>query len=297
MAAQRETAVQPAPMEVPAVAVTHIGLRAQSRVAFVVARRELRIYGRDRARVLSSFTMPLVMMIIFGEGLGNAVGSLAPGVNYREFIFPGILAMSVIMTAMFAGTSVVMDREFGFLREMLVSPASRTAICLGKIVGGGTIATLQSLALFLLAPIIGVDISLSSGLALLGALFLMAMVLASGGVALGTRMKSVESMQMVAQLIIFPSMFLSGVFFPVNNVPLWMEVLVKINPITYAVALVREAGLRGELAANPLAPEAAGASVHVELFGHTLSTLEELAIVSVLGLVLLALAVRGLQRS
>ena len=244
MAAQRETAVQPAPMEVPAVAVTHIGLRAQSRVAFVVARRELRIYGRDRARVLSSFTMPLVMMIIFGEGLGNTVGSLAPGVNYREFIFPGILAMSVIMTAMFAGTSVVMDREFGFLREMLVSPASRTAICLGKIVGGGTIATLQSLALFLLAPIIGVDISLSSGLALLGALFLMAMVLASGG-----------------------------------------------------VALVREAGLRGELAANPLAPEAAGASVHVELFGHTLSTLEELAIVSVLGLVLLALAVRGLQRS
>ncbi len=218
MAAQRETAVQPAPMEVPAVAVTHIGLRAQSRVAFVVARRELRIYGRDRARVLSSFTTPLVMMIIFGEGLGNAVGSLAPGVNYREFIFPGILAMSVIMTAMFAGTSVVMDREFGFLREMLVSPASRTAICLGKIVGGGTIATLQSLALFLLAPIIGVDISLSSGLALLGALFLMAMVLASGGVALGTRMKSVESMQMVAQLIIFPSMFLSGVFFPVNNV-------------------------------------------------------------------------------
>ena len=241
--------------------------------------------------------MPLIMMIIFGEGLGNVVGSLAPGVDYRQFIFPGILAMSVIMTAMFAGTSVVMDREFGFLREMLVSPASRTAICLGKILGGGTIATLQSLALFALAPIIGVNISFMSELSLFGALFLTALVLTSGGVALGARMKSVESMQMVAQLIIFPSMFLSGVFFPVNNVPLWMEILVKINPITYAVALVREAGLRGELVSNPLAPESAGASVRVDLFGHTLSTLEELAIVVGLGLVLLFLAVRGLQKS
>ena len=283
--------------QAPGASLPRISLGAQVRVIEVVWRRELRIYVRDRARMLSSFTMPLIMMIIFGEGLGNVVGSLAPGVNYREFIFPGILAMSVIMTGMFAGTSVVVDREFGFLREMLVSPASRTAICLGKIMGGGTIAALQSLVLFILAPIIGVDLSPVSALLLFGALFLMALVLTSGGIALGTRLKSVESMQMVGQLIIFPSMFLSGVFFPVNSVPVWMEVLVKINPITYAVALVREAGLRGELTANPLAPEAAGASVRVELFGHTLSTIEELAVVAAFGLVLLALAVRGLQRS
>ncbi len=268
----------------------------QIRVVSVVWRREVLIYLRDRARMVSAFTMPLVMMVIFGEGLGNTIGSLAPGVDYREFIFPGILAMSVIMTAMFGGTSVVMDREFGFLREMLVSPASRTAICLGKIFGGATIASLNALVLFLLAPLIGINLSLLNALELFAVLVLMSIMLTSGGVALGTRLRTVESMQMVSQLIIFPSMFLSGVFFPVNNVPIWMEILVKINPVTYAVAPVRSAGLQNELS-NPMTGESVGAALHVEMFGHIFSTAEELLIVTGFGVLLLALAVRGLQRN
>ena len=263
------------------------------RVARVIWTREVLIYFRDRARVFSAMLMPIVMLIIFGEGLGNSVGGLAPGLNYRQFIFPGMVAMTVLMASVFSGISVIWDREFGFLREILVAPVSRTAIGIGKVAGGATIAMFQGAVMFIFAPILGVHLSLLVVVQLLGVMALMSLTMTSVGIALGTRLKSVESFQMVSQLTIMPTMFLSGIFFPVNNVPGWMEVLVKVNPVTYAVAPVRAIALGDQLSSSP---GGASAVVNVDVLGHTLSTVESLAILAAFGALILTVAVQSFQR-
>jgi ABC-2 type transport system permease protein len=287
-------------VEAPAAAVRRAGVTgaARGRASFVrVARviwiREVLVYFRDRPRIASALVAPILMLIIFGEGLGNSIGGLAPGINYRQFIFPGMVAMTVLMTSVFSGMSVIWDREFGFLREILVAPVSRVAISAGKVAGGATVALFQGVVLFVFAPVLGVSLSPLVMAKLLGVMLLMALVLTSAGIALGSRLKSVESFQMVSQLTITPAMFLSGIFFPINTVPVWMEVLVKVNPVTYAVAPIRSIALGNELAA---APGGGAAVVNVELFGHVLTTLESVAVLVAFGVLILAVAVRSFQR-
>jgi len=251
------------------------------------------IYFRDRARVVSALVMPVLMLVIFGEGLGNSIGGLAPGLNYRQFIFPGMVAMTVLMASVFSGVSIIWDREFGFLREILVAPVSRTAIGAGKVAGGATVAVFQGVVMFIFAPLLGVHLSVLVMVQLLGVMALMALTMTSAGITLGSRLKSVESFQMVSQLTIMPTMFLSGIFFPVNNVPGWMEFLVKVNPVTYAVAPVRAIALGNEL---KNAPAGAAAVVNVELFGHVLSTMESLSVLVAFGAAILLVAVRSFQR-
>lgn len=264
-------------------------------VVKVIWLREVLIYIRDRARMVSGFTMPILMLVIFGEGLGKSIGGLPGGVDYRQFIFPGILAMTVLMTSVMSGISIVTDRQFGFLREILVSPVSRTAIALGKIAGGATIALFQGVVMFVFAPLLGVQLSVVMVLKLVPLIALLAITLTSVGVAFGARLRSVESFQMVAQMAIMPTMFLSGIFFPVNNVPAWMSVLVKINPVTYAVAPVRAIAL--EESFSPATGGQALQVAQVQAFGHTFSTTEDVLILAAFGALMVFLAVRGLQRS
>jgi len=265
------------------------------RVIRVIWLREVLTYTRDRPRIISSLMMPIVLLLIFGEGLGSSVGALAPGVSYREFVFPGVVAMTVLTGSVFSGMSIIWDKEFGFLREILVSPVSRSAIGFGKLFGGATNAMMQGLVMFLFAPIVGVSIGIVTIVELIAVLIVMSLTLTAVGIALGSRLKSVESFQMVSQLTIMPSMFLSGIFFPINNVPAWMEVLVKVNPVTYAVSPVRRIALSDALPAN--APERAQQVVGVDLFGHTLTNLECLAILAVFGVLMLLFAIGSFRRA
>ena len=262
-------------------------------VVRVIWLREILIYFRDRPRMISAFVMPLLMLVMFGEGLGNTIAGLPGGIDYRQFIFPGMVAMIVLMNSVFSGVSIVTDRQFGFLREILVAPVSRTAIAFGKITGGATIALFNGLVMFALAPILGIDISLEVVAKLIPLIALIAFMLTGVGVALAGRLRSVESFQMISQMAIFPAMFLSGIFFPVNNVPTWMDVLVKINPVTYAVAPIREIALSDQLEDVPA--DAPFQIAHVELFGHVLSTAEEIAIVVAFGTLMLAIAIRAIR--
>src|SRR5918995_5805823 len=193
------------------------------RVARVIWLREVLVYSRDRTRLVSALVMPILMLLLFGEGFGSTIGTLAPGIDYRQFIFPGIVAMTVLQNSVFSGVSIIWDREFGFLREILVAPASRTAIGIGKLLAGATIALAQGVLMFIFAPILGVDFSMGVILQLIGVLFLFALTMAGVGIAIASRVRAVESFQMIAQLTIMPSMFLSVIFFPVNNLPSWME--------------------------------------------------------------------------
>ena len=284
--------------EVGARVATRAPRPATGRASFlqvvrVIWMREVLIYFRDRPRMISAFVMPIMMLVMFGEGLGNSIATLPGDIGYRQFIFPGMVAMIVLMNSVFSGVSIVTDRQFGFLREILVAPVSRSAICIGKISGGATISLVNGIVMFVMAPILGIEISLEIVAKLIGLIALVSFMLTGLGVAMGSRLRSVESFQMLSQVAIMPAMFLSGIFFPINNVPAWMDVIVKLNPVTYAVAPIREIALSEQLKALPA--DAPFQITHVDWFGYTLSTWEEIGVVVLFGAAMLTIAIRAIR--
>jgi ABC-2 type transport system permease protein len=204
----------------------------------VVWQREMIRFGRDRSRIISSLVQPVLFLFVLGTGLASLIASNGD-VDFRTFLFPGVLATSVLFTAAFSGISMVWDREFGFLREMLVAPVSTTAILTGKCLGGATVATLQSLIILALAPLVGVPYNLVMMVKLVGLLFLMAFMICALGLFLSARIKQVQSAMPLVQLTITPLMFLSGSLFPLSNLPGWLHVATTVNPMTYAVEPIR----------------------------------------------------------
>ena len=254
-------------------------MREVWRGTWVVAYRELLRFVGERSRMLSSFAMPLLFLVIFGAGFTQTVGALARGVNYIQFMFPGIIAMTVLTSSLFAGISVVWDREFGFLKEILVAPLSRTGIVLGKAIGGTTVALVQALVMLVLAPVLGVKISVGLVLTLIPVVVILSLGLSGLGILIASFMHSQQGFQILIQILIFPLIFMAGVFFPVNNVPLWMEVISKVNPLTYGIDAIRQVFL------------GSGLGLGVSLFGHTMDLATEILIVGVLGAALLGGAV------
>jgi ABC-2 type transport system permease protein len=225
--------------EVAAVRIPTGGLRHELRAASVVWQREMIRFSRDRARVVSSLVQPVLFLFVLGGGLSSIVQAGTGSVDFKTFLFPGVLATSVLFTAAFAGISMVWDREFGFLREMLVAPVSTAAILTGKCVGGATVATLQSLVLLALAGTVGVPYDVVMLIELIGLLFLMAFMITALGLLLASRVKTIQAAMPMVQLIITPLMFLSGALFPLSGLPRWLTVLTHVNPMTYAVEPMR----------------------------------------------------------
>jgi ABC-2 type transport system permease protein len=226
------------PMPVATVRVPAAGLRHQVRAAAVVWQREMIRFGRDRSRIVSSLVQPVLFLFVLGTGLSSLIASNGD-VDFRTFLFPGVLATSVLFTAAFSGISMVWDREFGFLREMLVAPVSTVAILTGKCLGGATVATLQSLIILALAGLVGVPYDPVMMVELVGLLFLMAFMICALGLFLSARVKQVQSAMPLVQLTITPLMFLSGSLFPLSNLPGWLHVATTLNPMTYAVEPIR----------------------------------------------------------
>ncbi|MDQ3886180.1 MAG: ABC transporter permease [Actinomycetota bacterium] len=224
---------------VAAVRVPTSGLGHEVRAASVVWQREMIRFMKDRARIVSSLVQPLLFLFVLGVGLSSILSAGDGSVDFTTFLFPGVLALSVLFTAAFSGISMVWDREFGFLREMLVAPVSTTAILTGKCVGGATVATLQSLVLLAMAGLVGVPYEPVLLLALVGMLFLMAFMITALGLVLAARIKQVQSAMPMVQLIITPLMFLSGALFPLSGLPTWLAVVTHLNPMTYAVEPMR----------------------------------------------------------
>jgi ABC-2 type transport system permease protein len=244
----------------------------------VIAYREFLRFLQDKPRMLSSFAMPLLFLAIFGAGFGKLIGQVVPGVDYIKFMYPGILAMTVLFTSIFSGISIVWDREFGFLKEVLVSPLSRSGVLAGKAVGAAAIAIIQGCIMLILAPILDVRIDLGTVLALLPLLLVISLTLSSLGLLLGSRMRSQQGFQILMQLLIFPMVFLSGVFYPISGVATWLEVLSKINPVTYGIDAIRQVVLGTDVAA-------------VTVFGHTMSIFESALVVALVGVALLSTAI------
>jgi len=252
------------------------------RATWVVAYRELLRFVSEKSRLLSSFAMPLLFLAIFGAGFNRIIGVMSGGVDFVQFIYPGIIAMTVLMNSVMSGLSMVWDREFGFLKEILVAPLGRSGIVLGKALGSATVAIMQGIVLLVLAPVVGIALSPLLVIRLVPTLFILSVSLSGLGVLIASRMRSQQGFQIIVQIIIMPLVFLSGVFFPVNDVPVWMEIIAKINPLTYGVDAIRQVFLGG--AAPP------GSIIGVTVLGHNMTVMEDILLVSVLGAALLALA-------
>jgi ABC-2 type transport system permease protein len=264
------------------------------RAVKVVLHRELLRFLSDRTRMLSMLLQPVLWLFVMGTGLGSLVQGSIPGVDFRTFMYPGMISMTVIMTGMFSAGSIVWDREFGFLREMLVAPVSRAAIVVGKCLGGAIVATGQGVIILAMAGLVGVPYSPVLMLTLLGEMFLAAFTITAFGVMLAARMKNMQTFFGLMQMAIMPMMFLSGAMFPLANLPSWLHVLTVVNPMTYAVDPMRQA-----VFATLDVPPAVNATLNpgVQWFGWQVPIPVELGLVAALGAVLLGVGIAQFRRA
>ena len=224
------------------VAVPEHSLRSDLRAVSIVWQRELIRFRRDRLRAVTSLIQPLLFLLVLGTGLSSlAKGSMPPGVSFKSFIYPGVLAMSVMFTAIFSAASIVWDREFGFLREMLVAPVSRSAIVIGKCLGGATIATFQGIIMLALAGLADVPYNPVLMLTLTGELLLLAFTLTAFGVMMAARITQFQAFMALTQMLVMPLFFLSGALYPLHGLPTWLSFLTRIDPLTYVVGPMRHA--------------------------------------------------------
>ncbi len=212
---------------------------------YTIWSRDVIRFSRNRGRIVASMATPLLFLFVFGAGLGPAMAPMAGGnIGFEQFMFPGIIAMTVLFTAVFSAVSIVWDREFGFLKVVMVAPVSRRVVALGKVAGGSTLAMFQGLFILILAPFLGISISFEQAVYLLLLMLLLAAVMSAFGILIAARQRSMEGFQVIMNFIMMPMLFLSGAFFPLTGVPVWMEVLANFNPVSYGVDPLRQVALR-----------------------------------------------------
>ncbi len=261
---------------------------------YVIWLREIIRYWRVKTRLVSSLAMPLLWLVLFGSGMRStfAMGGAFADFDFLKFLFPGVIGMSILFTSVFSLMSIVLDRQFGFLKEVLVAPVSRVAIAFGKIMGGSTIAMLQGLVMLFLSPIVGINLSLGLIVALIPIMFLVAVSLTSIGLVVASRMKTTEGFQMVMNFLLMPMFFLSGAIFPLTNLPAWMDFLAKVNPVSYAIDLLRQVAFR-----FMDTPQYVLDNFSLELFGRQVSIWIDLGIVVGFGAVMIGVGVMLFRKS
>jgi ABC-2 type transport system permease protein len=263
-------------------------LRSELRAIKVVWRRELIRFRSDRLRIVTSLVQPLLFLFVLGAGLQQLSAASTHGVDLKTFIYPGVLCISVMFTAMFSAASIVWDREFGFLREMMVAPVRRSSIVIGKCLGGATVSSLQGLILLALAWTVHVPYSLTLVLGVFALQALLAFGLTAFGVMAAARVKQMQSFMGLMQLVVMPMFFISGAFFPVTNLPGWLAVLNRLDPLTYAVSPMRslvfshlDISKAAESTLNP----------GITWFGWTVPVALEIFMIFALGMVMLGIAI------
>ena len=205
--------------------------------------REVKRYGREKTRLISSFIQPLLWLVIFGSGMRLATSGSA-GVNYQQFIFPGIVGQTLLFTSMFMGISVIWDREFGFLKEILVAPISRVSVFVGKMLGGSTDAVIQGSFVFLFSFVVSIRVGIDAFLLCLPIMLLITFGMVSIGLTIASLMESLESFGVIQTFVNLPLFFLSGALFPLGNFPRWLGWVSVIDPLTYGVDALRITILR-----------------------------------------------------
>jgi len=277
------------------VAVPERSLRHDLRAVSIVWRRELIRFRSDRLRAITALVQPILFLFVLGSGLSRlASHGLPSGVDFTTFIYPGLLAMSVLFTAIFSAASIVWDREFGFLAEMMVAPVRRWTIVVGKCLGGATVATFQGIVFLALAGVAHVPYSPTLLLTLVGELLLLSFTLTAFGVMMAARIKKIQAFMALTQMVVMPLFFLSGALYPLNGLPAWLTVLTRIDPLTYIVAPMRHA-VFSHLTLNPFA--AAALSPGITWDGWLVPVGLSLAMVAAMGGAMLAIAIAEFRKT
>jgi ABC-2 type transport system permease protein len=280
--------------DVVAVRVPERTWRSEARAVKTVWRRDLIRFLGNRAQTMAWLIQPLLFLFVLGSGLQSLSAASTGGVDLKTFIFPGVLCVAVLFTAMISAASLVWDRELGFLREMMVAPVSRTSIILGKCLSGASIAASQGVIVLALAALVDVPYDPLLLLGAFGLLVLLAFTVSAFGVLVAVTIKQAQSFTWVMQMVVFPMFFLSGALYPVAGLPAWLEVLNRINPLTYAVDPMRHLVFShldvSESARRTLDPG-------VTWFGWHLPPAFEAGMVLLLGLALMGVAIRRFSRT
>jgi ABC-2 type transport system permease protein len=262
--------------------------RSELRAIKIVWRREVIRFRNDRMRIVTSLVQPLLFLFILGAGLNRVSSAGTHGVHLTTFIYPGVLCISVMFTAMFSAASIVWDREFGFLREMMVAPVRRSSIIIGKALGGATVSSFQGVTLILLAPLVRVPWSPAMIVGILAIQALLAFSITSFGLMVAVRIKQMQSFMGVMQLIVTPLFFISGALFPLVGLPIWLGILNRLDPLTYAVDPMRRL-VFSNLDISPAARHALDPGL--TWWGWHVPSLLELGVVLLLGLGMLSIAI------
>lgn len=209
------------------------------RALYTLWLREIKRFLRDRARVIISFVQPLLWLVVFAAGFGARL--TIPGIGYQQYLFPGIIGQTLLFTAMFMGISVIWDKEFGFMKEVLVSPVSRFTIFIGKMLGDSTATLIQGIIVFVFGFLLGIPFDPLTLVAALPIMLLITFGLVSLGLLLASFMGSLENFGAIQTFINLPLFFTSGALFPISGAgtPEWLQVASTFNPLTYGVDALR----------------------------------------------------------
>jgi ABC-2 type transport system permease protein len=274
--------------EVVRVHVPKRSFASELRAIKIVWRRELIRFASDRLRIVTQLVQPFLFLFVLGGGLQTLARSGTHGVNLKTFIYPGILCMAVMFTAMFSAASIVWDREFGFLREMMVAPVRRSSIVIGKTLGGATVACAQGIIVLAIAGLVGVPYAPTLILGVFGLQLLLAFTITAFGLMIAIRIKQMQSFFGVMQMIIMPMYFISGAMFPASGLPTWLTILNRIDPLAYAVDPMRRL-VFSHLSISPLAHRALDSGI--TWWGWRVPGLLEAGMILILGLIMLGVAI------
>ena len=203
--------------------------------------REILVFMREPSRLVGSIIQPLLWLVIFGTGLGSIIEpGMVSGADYQQFLFPGILVMTILFGSLFFGLYIILDKKIDFLKEVLVAPLNKSTMFFGKALGGSTDGLLQIIILLIIGVLFfGIHFSLLSLLQTLLIVIILLISVTSLGLGIGSLLDSPEGFGLISNFLIFPLYFLSGALFPVTNLPTWLAVIVKLNPVSYAVDALR----------------------------------------------------------
>lgn len=273
-----------------------ISIQRYLRVIWILWWRDLLHYWRNRTRAIVGLTMPMLWLFIFGGGITNSLSAggqqFSGPINYIQFIFPGIIAMSLIFNSIFSALNTVKDKELGFLKEILVAPVPRSTIVMGRAFGAASTSAIQGMLILVLAPLVGMDMSFGMIVGLIPMIWLVAFALSSIGMLLVSFFDNQEAFQYIVNFVNMPMFFLSGALFPLSQVPDWMDILVRINPASYAVDGMRRVVLYFQTVPNDVINR-----LSFDVFGYNLSILTDVIVLVVFSAIMLTGAAIAFNRN
>ncbi len=251
----------------------------QWRPVYVICMREFIKFFREKSRLLGTLARPVLWLFVVGNGMSSLIKPHV-GFSYLQFIFPGMIGMTILFSSIFSSISIVWDREFGFMKEMLVAPISRTSIVIGKAISGTLISVAQAIIIMVLIPFLGLQITVVQFLEVVLVSVLVSFCITSLGILIAARLTSFDGFNIIMNFLVMPMLFLSGAMYPVTAMPIALRQLTLLNPLTYGIDAFKHVLLRG--GAPPLGPE--------------FPLLLDLLVVSTISLVMITLAALSFRR-